>query len=361
MSLDYSIIEDRNEQGELQYDESGNIKYRGEYGEIVVEDAVTGSIIWDISKYHVTSSEMLDISTGSVGIGFDGYPYVIATHNTSLRYKVRPYFEEEGYKITGILKGNSFVSFDNPENEYSFTDNSHQGFILAASFTKSKYAIRTQMATNITNSTISLSETEVYWDGSVTINIIVDKGSYLAKLEYANSATNFDLVTTIYAYGSQLSYQSSVGSYDIHQTDSNGKQNITYTLSGIKTPISFRVEIARNKYDITVEREYNKGYLHNGETYSAGIKIVTNDDSANSMYAPNSMYPSYSYGTSILNSLIPVEGSGTNLAKVQTIDAYGYMGLSDDDSVMIYITAPTGYDISTIQVTMEDFGELSLM
>lgn len=356
VSLDYSIIEDRNEQGELQYDESGNIKYRGEYGEIVVEDAVTGSIIWDISKYHVTSSEMLDISTGSVGIGFDGYPYVIATHNTSLRYKVRPYFEEEGYKITGILKGNSFVSFDNPENEYSFTDNSHQGFILAASFTKSKYAIRTQMATNITNSTISLSETEVYWDGSVTINIIVDKGSYLAKLEYANSATNFDLVTTIYAYGSQLSYQSSVGSYDIHQTDSNGKQNITYTLSGIKTPISFRVEIARNKYDITVEREYNKGYLHNGETYSAGIKIVTNDDSANSMYAPNSMYPSYSYGTSILNSLIPVEGSGTNLAKVQTIDAYGYMGLSDDDSVMIYITAPTGYDISTIQVTMEDFG-----
>ena len=57
------------------------------------------------------------------------------------------------------------------------------------------------MATNITNSIISLSETE-FWDGSVTINIIVDKGSYLAKLEYANSATNFDLVTTIYAYGS---------------------------------------------------------------------------------------------------------------------------------------------------------------
>ena len=155
-------------------------------------------------------------------------------------------------------------------------------------------------------------------------------------------------------------YQSSIGSYDIHQTDSNGKQNITYTLSGIKTPISFRVEIARNKYDITVEREYNKGYLHNGETYSAGIKIVTNDASANSMYAPNSMYPSHSYGTSIPNSLIPVEGSGTNLAKAQTIDAYGYMGLSDDDSVMIYITAPTGYDISTIQVTMEDFGEYLL-
>ena len=104
VSLDYSIIEDRNEQGELQYDESGNIKYRGEYGEIVVEDAVTGSIIWDISKYHVTSSEMLDISSGSVGVGFDGYPYVIATHNTSLRYKIRPNFEEEGYKITGILK-----------------------------------------------------------------------------------------------------------------------------------------------------------------------------------------------------------------------------------------------------------------
>lgn len=354
--LDYQITEDRTENGNLQYDEDGNIKYRGMYGEVIVEDADTGSIIWNISKYHLNDTK--DIESGTVTIGFDveyNRPYILATHNTRLKYRIIPNFDDSGYKITNILRGNSTVSLPDPESEYFFNDNTKETFSLSVSFEKSKYIVRYEMATNITNSSISLSETEVLWDGSVTINIVVDKGSYLSKLDYAKSLTSFDIVDTIFAYDSQLPGTAD-GSYVVHPPDSAGMQHISYTLSSIKTPISFRVEITRNKYDISVEKEYNISHDHNAETYKAGIEIVTNDNSRNAIYLPNTMYSSNRYGTEIPNSLEPVPGSQSNLARVKKIDAYGYIGLSDADTVMIYLQAPNGYDINSIQVTMEDLG-----
>lgn len=319
-----------------------------EEGKIVVEDAETGSVIWSEDKLY--DVETYNLSTGTVTTGYDvniNRAYLLVSYNTSLRYRVFPSFEESGFKISRILKGNQLINFSNAEVEYSFRDSSHSAFVFTVDFEKSKYEVRYVIRSGALESLVNISESQIEWGGLVNINIVIDRGSYLGLLSYSESLTDLDSARTIRTFSSQLTIDSIQGSYDAFPPQTDGKQHIFYTQANIKTPIMFIVGVMRNKYDIALEREYDIEHNHNGTNYQAGIHIKTNERNPN--------YSSNEYGTSVLDSLIKqTGGSGNNRALVRTRDIESrYIGLNNDDQVDILFTAPTGYDISTINISMQ--------
>lgn len=278
------------------------VKMSGSKGGSVWIRSDNGVTIWDGSyeeKEYSTDS-------GYVWVTPDG---IEVTHGTVLKFVAKP--TVAGYKIT-MFKVNGVT------NAISDADAEMTVEVAISDITEANvdfdiHVYRVSFE-NFTGGSVRLSATSVQFDGSVTVTLNINKGYVLNKV-LINGTESAD------ATGAFV----------------NG--NSTYTIRMIRNDMTLTFDVETKGYDVTFTGDYN------------AIKTVTRSDgSQKELTAVSGVIVNRNSLTKTEWSAYTSEvGAFEDTGKLVNKVRYG-------DSLLISLTAPNGYSISAVTVSVDDDG-----
>ena len=275
-------------------------------------DAAGWQGLWVLPQYET--------STGIVWVTDEG---IFATYGTELCFVARPNntlntddngeYYNDGYMINSIVLNGASKNIENADQLTSTLHTVAGDTKYEVTFSIHRYSVT---YASFAGGTATISETEVVWGARTTITLRISIGYYLYEVR-VNGEANGDIKAAL-----------------------AGEMGGSYVMTNVTENKEITFVLKHKEYDVIFSGDYNKEQTTvDGSVYKAISTAITNEGITSA--------ESHTYSTE--DGSIGLDG------KVVTRDDGGnYIGMRYADSLSIYLTLPDGYDISSIEIAMND-------
>ncbi len=262
-----------------------------------------GIVIWDGGAY---SENTYSTDSGTVWVTEEG---IFATHGTTLKFVATP-SSATGYKITSFYVNGSARAIANEDAEMTVSVAVTEQTTVNVSFDIHVYRVSIE---SFNGGIAKVSSANVNFDGEVTISLSVNKGYVLNDVRI-NGTSSAEALSAFVGGAS------------------------SYTVRAIREDMTVVFDIETKRYDVTFAGDYN------------AVKTITRTDGEKQFTAVSGVIVNR-------NSLSKTEWSAfTN--EIGAFEDTGKLvnGVRYGDSLVISLTAPNGYSISAVTVSVDDDG-----
>lgn len=271
-------------------------------GSISITDD-NGIAVWDGGVY---AENTYSTDSGTVWVTEEG---IFATHGTTLKFVATP-SGTTGYKITSFYVNGSARAITNEDAEMAVSVAITEETPVNVSFDIHVYRVSIE---SFSGGIAKVSSANVNFDGEVTISLSVNKGYVLNDVRI-NGTSSAEALSAFIGGAS------------------------SYTVRAIRENMTVVFDIETKRYDVTFAGDYN------------AVKTITRADGEKQFTAVSGVIVNR-------NSLSKTEWSAFT-DEVGAFEDTGKLvnGVRYGDSLVISLTAPNGYSISAVTVSVDDDG-----